>query len=93
MASPLVAGIFALLWSVEPSLSVDEAKAAVYETATPVKGSIDRTQPDYNGVVSGSHGAIDATAAVEYAIKNFNNDNTSSIRNCAADPVVSRKLV
>lgn len=90
MASPLVAGIFALLWSVEPSLSVDEAKAAVYETATPVKGSIDRTQPDYNGVVSGSHGAIDATAAVEYAIKNFNNDNTSSIRNCAADPVADQ---
>ena len=90
MASPLVAGIFALLWSVDPTLSVDNAKKAVYETATAVKGTIDRTQPDYNGVVSGSHGAIDAMGAVEYVVTNFGKSEASSIRSCTVDPVAEQ---
>ncbi len=68
-AAPLTAGVFALLFSAAPSVSVDEACDAVYATAKPIDDTEnDRTHPDANGVVSGSHGAIDAGAAVEYLL-------------------------
>ena len=68
-AAPLTAGVFALLFSAAPSVSVDEACKAVYATAKPIDDAEnDRTRPDASGVVSGSHGAIDAGAAVEYLL-------------------------
>ncbi len=68
-AAPLTAGVFALLFSAVPDASVDEACDAVYSTAKPIDDDTnDRTIPDANGVVSGSHGAIDAGAAVEYLL-------------------------
>lgn len=60
MAAPIVSGVFALLFAAEPVATVDDACNAVYATATPISDAEnDRTD------ISGSHGAIDANAAVE----------------------------
>lgn len=60
MAAPIVSGVFALLFAAEPVATVDDARNAVYATATPISDAEnDRTD------ISGSHGAIDASAAVE----------------------------
>lgn len=60
MAAPIVSGIFALLFTAVPAATVDDACNAVYATATPISDAEnDRTD------ISGSHGAIDASAAVE----------------------------
>ena len=68
-AAPLTAGVFALLFSAVSDASVDEACDAVYSTAKAIDDATnDRTIPDADGVVSGSHGAIDAGAAVEYLL-------------------------
>ena len=64
MASPLVSGIAALLWSVNPDLTVDQVVAAIENTADPIHDSQnDRAQ------TSGSHGAINARAAIDYVSK------------------------
>ena len=60
-ASPLTAGVFALLFAAFPDATVDEACGAIYSTAK----SIDDANND-RSATSGSHGAIDAGAAVEY---------------------------
>lgn len=61
MASPIVAGVFALLFAAVPEATVDQACEAVYLTATAVEDPDDnRTQ------ASGSHGMIDAAAALGY---------------------------
>ena len=60
MAAPIVSGVFALLFAAEPVATVDDACNAVYATATPISDAEnDRTD------ISGSRGAIDASAAVE----------------------------
>ena len=60
MAAPIVSGVFALLFAAEPVATVDDACNAVYATATPISDAEnDRTD------ISGSHGTIDASAAVE----------------------------
>ena len=60
MAAPIVSGVFALLFAAVPSATVDDACNAVYATATPISDAEnDRTD------ISGSRGAIDASAAVE----------------------------
>lgn len=72
-AAPLTAGVFALLFAASPSVSVDEACNAIYSTAKPIEDADnDRTRPDAEGVTSGSHGAIDANAAVEYLLNERN---------------------
>lgn len=65
LAAPIVAGAFALMFAAEPDASVDEAKAALYASATPVNDlENDRSQ------ASGSHGALDAAGAVERLVQN-----------------------
>lgn len=60
MASPVVSGTIALLFAAAPSATAEEVIEAVYDTANPVVDEEnDRT------ATSGSHGAIDAGAAVE----------------------------
>ena len=59
-AAPIVSSIFALMFAAVPSAMVDDACNAVYATATPISDAEnDRTD------ISGSRGAIDASAAVE----------------------------
>lgn len=67
MASPLVAGISSLLWAAKPTLTVDEAVAALETTANPLDKSGANYHGDGNvagGSDTGSHGAVDAAAAV-----------------------------
>lgn len=60
-ASPMVVGAFALMFSEVGSATVDDACTALYATATPIVDSEnDRSK------ASGSHGALDAEAAVAY---------------------------
>ena len=66
MASPLVAGICALLWAVDPGLTVDTAVTAIESTAHAVNPAAN----DW-GDKTGSAGAIDAAAAVKYVADNI----------------------
>ena len=68
MATPIVSAVAALLWVVNPNLSVDEAVCALTTTTHAV------TQDSNYHATSGSKGAIDAAAAVQYVL-----DNTSRI--------------
>lgn len=60
MAAPLVSGIVALVWAANPNLTVDEVVATLEDTADPVEDA----DNDRSGA-SGSHGAVNAKAAVE----------------------------
>ena len=69
MASPLVAGIAALLFAVNPNATADDVIEAIEATADDVDDSRDmykRNSRGYRGVVSGSAGAINAAAAAAY---------------------------
>lgn len=64
LAAPIASGAFALMFAAEPDATVDEAKAALYASAAPVKNAdADRAQG------SGSHGALDAAGAVDYLVQ------------------------
>lgn len=60
MAAPLVSGIAALLWAVNPDLSVDDVVAAIKDTADPIVDNENDRR-----TTSGSAGAVNAQAAVE----------------------------
>lgn len=61
MAAPIVSGAVALMFSAFPDATVDEVCEALYATAAPVVDSeVDRSE------VSGSAGALDAKAALDY---------------------------
>ena len=67
LSAPIVSGTVALMLYAEPNATPDEVYEALCQTATPVVDpDHDRTIPDENGVVSGSHGALDAGAATSY---------------------------
>ena len=66
MASPLVAGIAALLWADNSQLTADQVYESIISTAVPVNPAMyDRTGE------TGSAGAVDAAAAIEYARAQF----------------------
>lgn len=72
MASPIVAGCFALVWVHNPRLTVSQAIESVYRTADAVGDTVnDRTKPDENGIISGSRGALNVYEAVTYAQDNY----------------------
>lgn len=90
MASPLVAGIAALLFSADPSLTVDQAKDAIYSTANELdpKGQNYRKPivSDGGGGVTGSPGCIDAAKAVESVLQNSGTKRVK-IQECALGEV------
>lgn len=62
-ASPIVAGTIALMYAAKPDATVDEILDALYRTAEPVVDPVnDRSE------TSGSHGALDADAALEHLL-------------------------
>ena len=68
MATPLVAGIAALLWTVQPELTVPQAFEALENTAH----ALDPNGANYHDTTqTGSAGAVDAYEAVKYVIDNF----------------------
>lgn len=62
MSAPIVSGICALLWAKNPDLTVSEVKEAITNTAIPVE----RNATDKRAEETGSAGAVDAKAALEY---------------------------
>lgn len=67
MASPVVAGIAALLYSTGEDVLPADVCEALYETADPVLDSVnDRSES------SGSHGAVNAVAALDYVTRGQN---------------------
>lgn len=65
VAAPIVSGAFALLFAAVPNATVDDACEAIYETADPIVDKVnDRTE------TSGSHGSLNAGAAVAFLLKN-----------------------
>ncbi|MBQ9954581.1 MAG: S8 family serine peptidase [Eggerthellaceae bacterium] len=64
MAAPIVSGTIALMFAVEPDATVDEVCEALYATATPI------VDPEHDrSETSGSHGALDAKAAIDYLVE------------------------
>lgn len=66
MASPLVAGIAALIWADNKQLTADQVFESIVETASPVNPA----SHDHTGE-TGSAGAIDAAKAIAYAREHF----------------------
>lgn len=63
-SSPIVAGTVALMFAARPEATVDDVCEALYATATPIDDAVhDRTE------TSGSHGALDAAAAVSHLME------------------------
>ncbi len=61
MATPIVAGAFALLFAIDPELTVSEACEILYASADDIiDNEYDRSS------ISGSHGALNVAAAVEH---------------------------
>ncbi|MGN1166361.1 MAG: S8 family peptidase [Lachnospiraceae bacterium] len=67
MSAPIVSGICALLWAENPDLTVEQVKAAIESTADPVPSNA----TDGREGLTGSFGAVNAKAALEY-VKNIN---------------------
>lgn len=65
MASPMVSAAFALLFADQPSATVDEAAQAIYNTATAISYTSDARDQERERL-SGTHGALDADAAISY---------------------------
>ena len=87
MASPLVAGVAALMWAVNPNISVDAAKTAIYSTANKMDSSL----PDYHdSTQTGSHGAIDAAAAAKYIETTYGGTDFKKIADCTIDPIADQ---
>ena len=90
MAAPVVSGTFALLWAACPDATVDEVVQAVQATADEVDDSSDaysRNSTGYNGVVSGSAGALNAAAAVEYLLACSQGEHTGGTATCTSPAV------
>ena len=68
MATPLVAGIAALLWGYNPNLTVDEVVEALQSTAHPLSA----TSQNYHAPdKTGSAGAVDAADALAYVKEHY----------------------
>ena len=75
MSAPIVSGICALLWSEDSSLTVAQVKEAIINSADPME----RTSEDARNGKTGSAGAVNALAALEY-IRNGGTSQKKSIR-------------
>lgn len=77
MATPLVAGIASLLWSANGALTVGEVEDTIYQTANALDPDDEYYRGDGDvagGSATGSHGAIDAGAAVAWVIAHYGVD-------------------
>ena len=80
-SSPIVAGIAALLFALDPDADLEDVREALTETATEIDDSSDpyaRNSTGYDGVVSGSAGAVNAEAAVAYLAALATDDDLSA---------------
>lgn len=63
-STAIVSGVLSMMWSANPNMTVEEAQAALCDTAS---NASEAPHEPVNGVFNGSHGAIDAAAAVKRA--------------------------
>lgn len=88
MASPVVAGVAALLWSYKPNLTVNEVVRAMQASANKVNPAAnDRTGK------TGSAGAVDALAAIEYVQSGKTTSTGTDISKCAIAKIDNQILV
>lgn len=68
-ATPVAAGVAALIWSINPNLNADEVKEIMYKSAIKIK----RRQYEYQDGkdLQMGHGRVDAARAVELALQSF----------------------
>ena len=77
MSAPIVSGVCALLWAKDPALTVNQVKEAITNTAVPViSNASDGRQGN-----TGSAGAVDAKAALEYISESGETNEKTSIEN------------
>lgn len=81
MAAPIVSGICALLWAYRPSLQVDDVVEAVEVTADSVQYRDGDSTDAARRARTGSHGAINAMAALSYVANKNVEHGSTSIRN------------
>lgn len=87
MASPLVAGIMALMWATYPELSAQQSVSLLKSTAE----SIQRGRGDARSWYSGSAGAVNAVAAVAATQQLAASAGVTAITDPAEQSVVSTK--
>ena len=87
MASPLVAGIMALMWATYPQLAAEKATELLKSAANPIQ----RSWGDMRNIMSGSAGAVDAAAAVQAVQDLAVSEGTTAITNPSEQAVVSTK--
>lgn len=66
LAAPIVSGTIALMFAERPAATVDDACEALYETATAISYDMSDPVDAERAATTGSHGALDADAAVAY---------------------------
>lgn len=81
MSAPIVSGICALLWAENPNLTVEQVKAAIESTADPVPSN----ETGGREGLTGSFGAINAKAALEY-VNNIN--DSAEVTTITSDDVI-----
>ena len=66
LAAPIVSGTIALMFAERPAATVDDVCEALYETATAISYEMSDPVDAERAATTGSHGALDADAAVAY---------------------------
>ncbi len=66
LAAPIVSGTIALMFAERPAATVDDVCEALYETATAISYDMSDPVDAERAATTGSHGALDADAAVAY---------------------------
>lgn len=77
-ATPLVAGLASLILSKNPSLSVDEVKSIIYNSADDLVGNPDEDTPGFD--IFMGHGRVNAYKAMQQTLRVTDTNNSKDIQ-------------